>query len=138
MRGSQGLQTKLDLNAMLMGSLSGAFLIAFSVSKLLIGSQLGRYPNHWMIGNSALMATLGSLLLLVNHTYIEALAARALMGAGAGNALVSTVRVVSERFPYRFRLMTNISQGLANLTGACRGLVVPLFPKLARIQFSYH
>ena len=136
--GTQGLQTELDLNAMQMGSLSGAFFIAFGVSQLLIGSQLGRYPNRWMIGSSALMATLGSLLLLVSHTYIEALVARALMGAGAGNALVSTVRVVSERFPYRFPLMTNISQGLANLTGACFGLVVPLFPKLATIRFSYH
>lgn len=97
--GTQGLQTELDLNAMQMGSLSRAFFIAFGVSQLLIGSQLGRYPNRWMIGSSALVATLGSLLLLVSHTYIEALVARALMGAGAGNALVSTVRVVSEDSP---------------------------------------
>lgn len=136
--GTEGLQAKLNLNAAQMGSLSGAFFIAFGVSQLLIGSQLGRYPNRWMIGSSALMATLGSLLLLASSTYFEALAARVLMGAGAGNALVSTVRVVSERFPSRFPLMTNISQGLANLTGACLGLIAPLAPKLTSISFSYH
>ena len=136
--GNQGLQASLDLSSVQMGSLSGAFFMAFGVSQLLIGSQLGRYPNRWIIGGSALMATLGSLLLLVSDSFGLALAARVLMGAGAGNALVSTVRVVSERFPHRFPLMTNISQAFANLTGACIGLLVPVFPALASMRFTYH
>jgi len=136
--GNQGLQASLDLSSVQMGSLSGAFFMAFGVSQLLIGSQLGRYPNRWIIGGSALMATLGSLLLLVSDSFGLALAARVLMGAGAGNALVSTVRVVSERFPHRFPLVTNISQAFANLTGACIGLLVPVFPALASMRFTYH
>ena len=57
--GNQELQASLRLTSVQMGSLSGAFFMAFGVSQLLIGSQLGRYPNRWIIGGSALMATRG-------------------------------------------------------------------------------
>jgi MFS family permease len=84
------------------------------------------------------MATLGALLLLVSDSFTTALLARLLMGAGVGNALISTVHVVSERFPERFPLMTNLSQAVANLSGAAIGMVIPFVPALKSINISYH
>lgn len=136
--GAQGLEQDLGLSSVQMGSLSAAFFVAFGLSQLLIGAQLGSRPNRWLIGGSALVATLGCLLLVVSHSFAMALAARVLMGAGVGNALVSTVHVVSERFPERFPLMTNISQGLANLSGAAIGLAVPLVPALGQLKVTFH
>lgn len=135
--GADGLQTRLNLNTVQMGSLAAAFFIAFGASQLLVGSQLGSRPNRWVIGGSAAVATLGALMLLVSDNFSTALVARLLMGAGVGNALVSTVHVVSERYPSRFPLMTNISQALANLSGAVIGLVIPLLPALKNISVSY-
>ena len=135
--GASGLQETLGLSSMQMGIVAGAFFVAFGLSQLLVGSQLGSRPSRLLIGSSAALATLGALLLLVSHDFAGVLMARLLMGAGVGNALVSTVHVVSERFPGRFPLMTNISQGLANLSGASIGLAIPLLPALKSIDTSY-
>lgn len=135
--GAPGLQQRLHLSSVQMGTLAAAFFAAFGLSQLLVGSQLGRIPNRWLIGGAAGLATIGALLLLGSHDFSTALLARLLMGAGVGNALVSTVHVVSERYPARFPLMTNISQGLANASGAVIGLVIPLLPGLKDISISY-
>lgn len=135
--GADELQRTLNLSSVQMGSLAAAFFVAFGFSQLLVGSQLGSRPNRWMIGGSAAVATLGALLLLGSHNFTTALLARLLMGAGVGNALVSTVHVVSERFPERFPLMTNLSQAMANLSGAAIGLAIPLLPALRSIGTSY-
>ena len=136
--GTQGLKQQLGLTSVEMGYLSATFFIAFGLSQLLIGSQLGNRSNRWLIGGSAFLATLGCFLLLVSNSFAMAMAARILMGAGVGNALVSTVHIVAERFPERFPLMTNISQGIANMSGACVGLATPLIPELNKIQVTYH
>ena len=136
--GTQGLKQQLGLTSVEMGYLSATFFIAFGLSQLLIGSQLGNRSNRCLIGGSALLATLGCFLLLVSNSFAMAMAARILMGAGVGNALVSTVHIVAERFPERFPFMTNISQGLANMSGACVGLATPLLPELNKIQVTYH
>ena len=136
--GVQGLKQQLGLTSVEMGYLSATFFIAFGLSQLLIGSQLGNRSNRWLIGGSAFLATLGCFLLLVSNSFAMAMAARILMGAGVGNALVSTVHIVAERFPERFPLMTNISQGIANMSGACVGLATPLIPELNKIQVTYH
>jgi MFS family permease len=135
--GADELQKALNLSSVQMGSLAAAFFVAFGLSQLLVGSQLGTRPNRWMIGGSAAVATLGALLLLGSDNFTTALLARLLMGAGVGNALVSTVHVVSERFPERFPLMTNLSQAIANLSGAAIGLAIPLLPSLRNITSSY-
>ena len=135
--GADELQKALNLSSVQMGSLAAAFFVAFGLSQLLVGSQLGTRPNRWMIGGSAAVATLGALLLLGSDNFTTALLARLLMGAGVGNALVSTVHVVTERFPERFPLMTNLSQAIANLSGAAIGLAIPLLPSLRNITSSY-
>ena len=135
--GADALQHHLQLNSVQMGSLAAAFFIAFGLSQLLIGSQLGTRSNRLIIGVSAALATIGALLLLGAHTFLTALIARILMGAGVGNALVSTVHVVSERFPSRFPLMTNLSQAAANFSGAMVGLSIPFIPALKSITFSF-
>jgi len=135
--GAPSLQQRLHLSSVQMGTLAAAFFAAFGLSQLLVGSQLGRIPNRWLIGGAAGLAMIGALLLLGSHDFSTALLARLLMGAGVGNALVSTVHVVSERYPARFPLMTNISQGLANASGAVIGLAIPLLPGLKDISISY-
>lgn len=135
--GTPGLQERLDLTSVQMGTLAAAFFAAFGLSQLFVGSQLGRKPNRWLIGSSAALATIGALLLLGSDNFNTALLARLLMGAGVGNALVSTVHVVSERYPSRFPLMTNISQGLANSCGAAIGIAIPLLPALKDLRMSY-
>jgi MFS family permease len=135
--GSNELQKSLDLSSIQMGSLAAAFFVAFGLSQLFVGSQLGSRPNRWMIGGAAAVATFGALLLLISDNFASALVARLLMGAGVGNAFVSTVHVVSERFPERFPLMTNISQALANLSGAVIGVAIPWLPAFNDISTSY-
>ena len=135
--GAPGFQQRLDLSSVQMGTLAAAFFAAYGLSQLLVGSQLGRWPNRWLIGGSAGMATIGALLLLGSDHYTTALLARLLMGAGVGMTLVSTVHVVSERYSTRFALMTNISQGLANSCGAAIGVAIPLLPALKDIRISY-
>jgi sugar phosphate permease len=48
--GSNELQKSLDLSSIQMGSLAAAFFVAFGLSQLFVGSQLGSRPNRWMIG----------------------------------------------------------------------------------------
>lgn len=135
--GAPGFQQRLDLSSVQMGTLAAAFFAAFGLSQLVVGSQLGRIPNRWLIGGAAGLATIGALLLLGSNDFKTALLARLLMGAGVGNALVSTVHVVSERYPTRFPLMTNISQGIANSCGAAIGVAIPLIPALKDLRISY-
>jgi MFS family permease len=135
--GADSLRDQLKLSSAEMGSLAAVFFMAFGISQLLVGSQLGKFPSRLIFGCSAAAATLGSLLLLISDSFLSALIARLLMGAGVGNALVNTVYVVSERFPARFPLMANISQSAANLSGAAFGFAVLLVPSLMNINVSY-
>ena len=135
--GADSLRDQLKFSSAQMGSLAAVFFMAFGISQLFVGSQLGKFPNRWIFGCSAAAATLGSLLLLISNSFLSALIARLLMGAGVGNALVNTVYVVSERFPTRFSLMVNVSQSAANFSGAALGLSISLVPSLMNINVSY-
>lgn len=136
--GSHAIETTLGLSSAQIGSLGGSYFIAYAISQLLLGSLFGLVPSRWLLGGSALLAGLGALVMAQASGYPMALLARVLMGIGFGPAFVGTIYGVSQRFPQQFALMTNLSQSLANLVGACLGLLSGVIPVIAEFRISFH
>jgi len=123
---ASSLESALKLSSGQLGSLGGAYFIAYALSQLLLGASFGRLSPRLLLGITALIAAGGSLLLSMASSYEMALVARVLMGIGFGTAMVGIVYVVSQRFNDKFAFMVNLSQSLANGVGASVGILAPL------------
>ena len=123
---ASSLESTLKLSSGQIGSLGGAYFMAYALSQLLLGSSLGRLSPRWLLGITALIAAGGSLLLSMANSYEMALLARVLMGIGFGTAMVGIVYVVSQLFNDKFAFMVNLSQSLANGVGALVGVLAPI------------
>jgi MFS family permease len=123
---ASSLETGLKLTTAQVGSLGGAYFIAYAVSQLLLGSSLGSISPRLLLGGTAVVAAGGAFLLSVAQSYEIAMLARLLMGIGFGTAMVGVVYVVGQIFSNRFAFMVNLSQSIANGVGAALGLLAPL------------
>ncbi|MEB3264874.1 MAG: MFS transporter [Synechococcus sp.] len=123
---ASSLQATLKLTTGQIGTLGGAYFMAYALSQLLLGSSLGALPARLLLGITALISASGALLLSFAGSFEIALIARLLMGIGFGTAMVGVVFVVAQRYSKKFAFMVNLSQSVANAVGAALGLLAPL------------
>ena len=133
---ASSLESGLKLSTAQVGSLGGAYFIAYAISQLLLGSSLGAFSPRLLLGITALISAGGAFLLSVANSFEMAMLARLLMGVGFGTAMVGVVYVVGQLFSNKFAFMVNLSQSIANAVGAILGLLAPL-PLLQNFRLPF-
>lgn len=133
---ASSLESGLKLSTAQVGSLGGAYFIAYAISQLLLGSSLGVFSPRLLLGITALISAGGAFLLSVANSFEMAMLARLLMGIGFGTAMVGVVYVVGQLFSNKFAFMVNLSQSIANAVGAILGLLAPL-PLLQNFRLPF-
>lgn len=133
---ASSLESGLKLSTAQVGSLGGAYFIAYAISQLLLGSSLGAFSPRLLLGITALISAGGAFLLSVANSFEMAMLARLLMGIGFGTAMVGVVYVVGQLFSNKFAFMVNLSQSIANAVGAILGLLAPL-PLLQNFRLPF-
>lgn len=123
---ASSLQATLQLSTSQIGSLGGAYFMAYALSQLLLGCSLGAIPPRLLLGLTAMIAAAGAFLLSQANSFALVMLARVLMGIGFGTAMVGVVHVVGQLFRDRYPLMVNLSQSLANGVGAMLGVLAPI------------
>jgi len=133
---ANNLEESLKLSTTQVGTLGGAYFIAYALSQLLLGSSLGSISPRLLLGVTALISAGGALMMSLAQSFEAALIARLLMGIGFGTAMVGVVYFVGLLFSNKFAFMLNLSQSIANGVGALLGLLAPL-PILQNFRLSF-
>lgn len=128
---SPDLLRSLDLKEAQLGQLGGAYLAAFSIALPILGGLMSTIALRWLLGGSALVAALGTLLLASASSFHGALGAMALMGIGVSTAFVGVITVAGREFPRAFASMAALSNAITNLGSALLAIVSALVPILA-------
>jgi sugar phosphate permease len=92
------LARDLDLNAMQLGTLSGAFFYAFAFAQLPMGPFLDRYGGKRVILLTGISTTFGVLLFSHASTYYSALAGRIFIGLGSASVLMGALQIFTNWF----------------------------------------
>jgi MFS family permease len=115
---SPSLLGSLGLGEAQLGALGGAYVTAFSIALLLLGGLMSTIPTRLLLGGSALVAALGTLLLASSQGFAGALLAMVLMGIGLSTAFVGVISTVGREFPRNFPFMAALSNAITNLGSA--------------------
>ena len=78
-----------------LGLLTSAFFLSFALVQLPVGIALDRFGPRRVQLVLMLVAALGALLFARGHSFIELLAARAVIGFGLGGCFMSAVKAIS-------------------------------------------
>ncbi|MDG2055039.1 MAG: MFS transporter [Phycisphaerales bacterium] len=106
--------SKANLSAM-----TGLFFFAYSIAQLAAGLLIDRLGSRWLIGVTAVMATLGGLLFVSSDSAFVMYLGRSLMAIGLSSAFVGALYLASKWFPVsRFGLMSGVTNMSANIAGA--------------------
>ncbi len=121
----------LGLGEAQLGALGGAYVTAFSIALLLLGGLMSTIPTRLLLGGSALVAALGTLLLASAQGFAGALLAMVLMGIGLSTAFVGVISTVGREFPRNFPFMAALSNAITNLCSALLAIGSAVVPVLA-------
>jgi MFS family permease len=115
------LMREFSVNAAILGNLSAVYFYAYAGMQLPVGILHDRFGPRRVLTGAAMLCALGSLLFATAESLTMAYIGRLLIGAGAGFALVGTLKVASIWHPpRRFALLTGlaISFGMVGAIGA--------------------
>ena len=85
----------MALDSSQLGLLTSAFFLSFALVQLPVGIALDRFGPRRVQLLLMLVAALGALLFAHGHSFIELLAARAVIGFGLGGCFMSAVKAIS-------------------------------------------
>ncbi len=120
---THGLMIDLGVGAPGIGLISGAFFLTYTVMQIPGGFMIDRLDTRWCITVAVGICVLGSFVFAISGTVAEAMAGRALMGAGASFAFVGAIVMASRWFPViYFGLFVGLSQ-LVAASGSAGGQV---------------
>lgn len=134
---SPGLLGSLGLGEAQLGELGGAYVTAYSIALLLLGGLMSTIPPHLLLGGSALVAALGTLLLASAQGFSGALLAMVLMGIGLSTAFVGVISTVGREFPRNFAFMAALSNAITNLCSALLAIGSAVVPILADFRSPF-
>lgn len=125
------LMLNLAREAEQFGSLSAYCLYAYGIMQIPAGVLLDRFGPRKIITLACTLCAIGSLVFGVAETLFVAKLGRVLIGAGAGFALLSCLKIVSLWFPrQRYALMTGATVTIGFLGAAfglsCVGTIVEI------------
>lgn len=105
-----------------LGSLSAYFLYAYGLMQIPAGMLLDRFGPRRIITAACILCAIGSLIFGSAVTLWQAKCGRFLIGAGAGFALLTCLKIANHWFPRnRFAMMTGLTATVGFL-GAAFGL----------------
>jgi MFS family permease len=127
-------QHDFNLNEVQLSNLSSAFFYTYALMQIPAGILFDHYQPRYLLSGSALILTLGLLLLSSTDHYGIAVIARLLIGVGSSFGFIGLLQVCATHFPpKRFAFMIGLSEGLTML--GVTGSVVLLTWLVA--QFSW-
>ncbi|UUZ57275.1 MFS transporter [Massilia sp. H-1] len=93
------LVASLGLSPGQLGLLTSALFLAFALVQLPVGMALDRYGPRRVQVLLLMVAAGGALLFAHGTTFVQLVAARAIIGAGLGGCFMSAVKAISASFP---------------------------------------
>lgn len=93
------LVASLGLSPGQLGLLTSALFLAFALVQLPVGVALDRYGPRRVQVLLLMVAAGGALLFAHGTTFVQLVAARAIIGAGLGGCFMSAVKAISASFP---------------------------------------
>ncbi|MCH2162070.1 MAG: MFS transporter [Phycisphaerales bacterium] len=115
--------TKLDVGVV--SSLASLYFIVFAFSQFFAGLLIDRFGPKWLIGSTALMATVGGFLFVSSTSAVVLYIARGLMGVGLASSFVGGLYLARSWFPAsRYAFMSGLTQMIANLVGAFGSILI--------------
>ncbi len=134
---SPSLQGSLGLGEAQLGELGGAYVTTYSIALLLLGGLLSTIAPRLLLGGSALVAALGTLLLASADGFSSALLAMVLIGIGLSTAFVGVITAVGREFPRNFAFMAALSNAITNLCSALLAIGSAMVPILAGFRSPF-
>jgi MFS family permease len=108
------------------GFLSSAFFWMYLIVQIPAGLLLDHYGPKKILPPAAIVLSMGCLLFGLSHEYFIAIAARLLMGLGAGFGFIGMVFTIAEYFPFsRFGLMLGLGEFICMLGTGIGQLISP-------------
>lgn len=123
---NQIVQT-LHLNESALGLLGGVFFVTYAFSQLILGILISKMPARLVLGPTAILAAIGTLVFSQSEGLTSAVIARALMGIGLGSTFVGVIYIVGKRFSDRFAFMSSLSQSVTNVCAAALAIASAFF-----------
>lgn len=96
------LMVDLGLSSEAMGTLTGAFFVAFSAAQIPIGMLLDRYGTRITVPAMLSFAVVGSLVFAAGEDMFDLTLGRLLMGVGCAGIYIGALVVCSRWFPMRY------------------------------------
>lgn len=123
------IETGSGLSKANLSALTGVFFFTYSIAQLAAGLLIDRLGSRWLLGTTALIASLGGLLFISSQSTFIMYLGRSLMAIGLSSAFVGALYLASKWFPSsRFGLMSGITNMSANLAGAVGSWVIAGLP----------
>ena len=106
-------------------SIASVYFLIYAFSQLIAGMLIDRLGPKWLLGSTAIMATLGGFLFTTSNTPAVLYLARGLMGAGLASSFVGALYLARIWFPHdRFAFMSGLTQMIPNLFGAIGSVLI--------------
>ena len=113
------IEQEAGLSSSSLSILTSVFFFAYSIAQLIAGILIDRHGVRWILGLTALLASVGGFLFIASDNVVMMYFARGLMGVGLSSAFVAGLYLASKWFPAnRFGVMSGITNMAANLAGA--------------------
>jgi MFS family permease len=134
---SSDISRELKLNASGLGTVSGAYFVAYAIGQLVLGSLMGTFSARFIIGITALLSGAGALVFGFSTGVTAAVFAHALLGLGLSTSFVGVIYVVSRNYAEKFAFMSALSQGLVNASAAALALLSAFIPFLLHFRAPF-
>ncbi|SNB47759.1 MFS transporter [Geobacter sp. DSM 9736] len=128
---SKDLSTELRLDAVQLGTLSGAFFYAFALVQIPLGPLLDRFGGRIVISLTGLLTAAGAFLLAAAPSFYAALAGRILLGMGSACVLMGALKIFGNWYsPREFATISGLIIAIGNLGNLAA--TAPLAAAIAR------
>ena len=106
-------------------SIASVYFFMYAFFQLIAGMLIDRLGPKWLLGSTAIMATLGGFLFTASNTPAVLYLARGLMGTGLASSFVGALYLARIWFPHdRFAFMSGLTQMIPNLFGAIGSVLI--------------
>jgi nitrate/nitrite transporter NarK len=113
------IKNETGLSSTSLSSITSVFFFTFAIAQLAAGLLIDRLGARWLLGLTALMASVGGLLFISSDNLFVMYLSRSIMAIGLSTAFVGGLYLASKWFPAsRFGLMSGITNMAANFVGA--------------------
>jgi OPA family sugar phosphate sensor protein UhpC-like MFS transporter len=134
---AKNISQSLALDASQLGYLGGVFFSTYAIGQLVFGSLMGRISAHALLSGTALVSSVGILILASSEGLTTAIIARVLVGIGLSSSFVGVIHLLSRDYGDRFAFMSSLSQSLANVCASLMAMLSAAIPFLVDFRAPF-